>query len=78
MMNVSRTSQYKIILKLEPILTDEERNIYHRGRNYQYKTRTQEYIHASGFEAIIGYLYLLKRNERLEEIFKKAIQICNE
>ena len=34
-----------------------------------------EYIHASGFEAIIGYLYLLKKETRLKEIIDMAIRV---
>lgn len=72
---VSRTSQYKIIKALENELDEEERDIFKRGRNYNYKNKTTEYINASGFEALIGYLYLLDRKERLNYIIEKAIFI---
>ncbi len=75
---VSRSSQYKIITSIEKELTEEERNIYLRGRNYHYKTKSKEYIHASGFEAVIGYLYLLHRQERLDTMIRKAIQIIEQ
>ena len=72
---VSRDAQYKIIKILFEELDEEEKEIFRRGRNYNYKVKTLEYIHASGFEAVIGYLYLLKRFERLEEIINRAISI---
>lgn len=72
---VSRTSQYKIIQSL--ILDEEELEIFKRGRNHNYKDSSVEYINASGFEAVIGYLYLLERFERLDEIINKAIAIIN-
>ncbi len=72
---VSRDNQYKISLALASHMNDEEKNIFKRGRNYNYKQKTMEYINASGFEAVIGYLYLLKKEERLEKIINLAIEI---
>lgn len=73
---VSRTSQYKIVQKLK--LTEIEQEIFHRGRNYDYKTKTVEYINASGFEAVIGYLYLCGEMDRLNFIINEAIRIIEE
>ncbi len=75
---VSRVGQDKIITNLLDSLSNEEQEIYKRGRNYNYTNKTKEYVNASGFEALIGYLYLSKQNERLEEIIKKAILIIEE
>lgn len=72
---VSRDAQYKIINKIMDSLNEEEKDIFRRGRNYNYKNKTMEYIHASGFEAIIGYLYLLKKETRLKEIIDMAIRV---
>ena len=72
---VSKTAQNKIIKTLMPELTEEEVDIFKRGRNYKYKKNDNEYINASGFEAILGYLYLKKENERLEYLISKAIEI---
>jgi len=66
---VSRTAQSWLLQTLYPILTDEERNIYKRGRNYRYKDHSEEYLIASGFEAIIGYLYLNQQYDRFDELF---------
>jgi len=75
---VSRDAQSYIIEHLMPVLSDEEIDIFKRGRNYNYKTKTKAYINASGFEALIGYLYLTDELNRLEEILKMAIVIIED
>ena len=72
---VSRTSQYKIVQAIT--FTSEEYEIFKRGRNYGYKDTSVEYINASGFEAVIGYLFLLNKFDRLNEIIEEAIKIIN-
>lgn len=72
---VSSDAQYKIITELMGELTNEEIDIFKRGRNYNYKTKTDAYINASGFEALLGYLYLTRNSKRLNEIVGKAIYI---
>lgn len=72
---VSRTGQNIIINKLLPELSDEEVNIFKRGRNFNYKNKDSEYINASGFEALIGYLFLKQQNDRLDYLIKKSIEI---
>ena len=56
-------------------LTDDEKEIVRRGRNTQNhhlpkNSNVQEYMYATAFEALIGYLYLTKQNTRLREIFE--------
>ena len=68
---VKATNQALLMDKLLPILTSEEMDIYKRTRNTKMNTIAKhasisEYKKASGFEAVIGYLYLLGQNERLE------------
>ena len=58
---------YKI---LEEILTEEERAVYRRGRNAKSATMAKnatmkDYRMATGFEALIGYLYLTEQFERM-------------
>ena len=58
------------------ILTEEEIAVFKRARNSHMNTIAKnatiaDYKKASGFEAVIGYLYLLGKNERLEELFEK-------
>ena len=57
------------------ILTEDEIAIFKRARNTHMNTieknaSVADYKKASGFEAVIGYLYLLGKNERLEELFE--------
>lgn len=70
---VKAEAQAKMILKLEPFLTEEELAIYKRGRNAKSYTTAKnasviDYRMATGFEALIGYLYLQNEWERLMEL----------
>ena len=75
---VKAKAQADILMKIEETLTDEEKDIVRRGRNTQThhtakNATVQDYMYATAFEALIGYLYLAKQDERLEEILKKSI-----
>ena len=75
---VKAESQAKIIEKIWDDLTEEEQEIFKRGRNTQNhhlpkNGNVADYSHSTGFEALIGYLYLSKKDERLEEILKLCI-----
>ena len=64
-------------------LSEEEMNIYKRGRNnaphnHRKNLNYNEYLASSGFEALIGYLYLKKDKERLNTLINMAIQIIEE
>lgn len=76
---VSAKAQSNIIDKIEDILTEEEIQIYKRGRNTNISTNKHvdmiEYKKATGFEALIGYTYLTHNILRLEEILKHCIEI---
>ncbi len=55
------------------VLTEEEISIYKRGRNSHVNSNRKNidlanYLDATGFEALIGYLYLKGNVERLEEL----------
>ncbi len=74
---VSAKGQASILKRLieENHLTDDEIEIVKRGRNYKRSihpkhTDLATYKQATGFEALIGYLYLSNHRERLEEILK--------
>ncbi|PLT35354.1 Mini-ribonuclease 3 [Bacillus sp. V5-8f] len=61
------------------ILTEEELAVVRRGRNAKSgtvpkNTDVQTYRYGTAFEALLGYLYLAGRNERLEEMIIQAIQ----
>ena len=60
-------------------LSEEERGIFKRGRNAKTGTVPKhadvgEYKYATGFEALLGYLFLAKKHERLLEILKASIE----
>jgi ribonuclease III family protein len=76
---VSAKSQSGIIHRILPKLTDEEKDIVRRGRNAKSGTVPKnadisEYKYATGFESLIGYLYLEGRFERLTHIINMAIE----
>ena len=71
---VKAKSQADILKRLEVYLTDEEKEIVRRGRNAENhhlpkNANVEEYMYSTAFEALIGYLYLCKKDERLKEIF---------
>ncbi len=76
---VSAKGQSQILKEIEDFLTDEEKDIVRRGRNSNPHSTAKnadivEYKYATGFEALIGWLYLNKKEERLEEILKKCVE----
>lgn len=63
----------------EEILTDEERSVYKRGRNTKSHTSAKNasiaaYRKATGFEALIGYLYVTDQMERILELTKAGLK----
>lgn len=77
---VKAKSQAIIIHNIEEELTEEEHRIYKRGRNQKSHTSAKnadiiDYKCATGFEALIGYLYLSKQTKRLDYIINKGIEI---
>lgn len=80
---VKASSQAYILQKLENELSDDEKEIVRRARNTENhhlpKNATiQEYMYATAFEGLIGYLYLTNQKERLEEILKKSLELKKE
>ena len=72
---VSAAAQSNAIEALLPLLTEEETQIYHRGRNAKSHSHPKnvdlsEYHRATGFEAVWGYLHLAGAEERMEELFE--------
>ncbi len=70
---VKASAQAALYLAAEEILTEEEKAVYRRGRNAHSGTMPKnatmkDYRMATGLEALIGYLFLLKREDRLREI----------
>lgn len=63
-------------------LTKEEEAVMRRGRNAKSTTvpkniSAQTYRYSTGFEALIGYLYLKDEQSRLEHIIEKSIKFIN-
>ncbi len=74
---VSAHGQSALLERLLPLLTEEEEEIYRRGRNAKKPTRSKnatvaEYVRSTGFEALFGYLYLTGQSARAEELLGKA------
>lgn len=77
---VKAKAQATIMHELESELTEEELRIYKRGRNQKSHTYPKnadiiDYKHATGFEALVGYLHLGNEKERLDYIISKGINI---
>ena len=75
---VKAKAQAETLKKLETILTEEEKEIVRRGRNTQThhiakNASMQDYMYATAIEALIGYLYLTKQDDRLFEMMKMEI-----
>jgi ribonuclease-3 family protein len=74
---VNARVQAKMIDALEEELTEEERSVYHRGRNAKSYTAAKnasiiEYRKATGLEALCGYLYLQGEQERMLTLIRTA------
>ena len=75
---VKAGTQAEMIKVLEPALTQEEADVYRRGRNAKSPTMAKnatmsDYRNATGFEALMGYLYLQDEFPRIVELVKKAV-----
>ena len=72
---VKASAQSEMIEKLKPHLTEEEMAVFKRGRNAKSYTMAKnatmsDYRRATGFEALMGYLYLTEQLERMLELIK--------
>ena len=72
---VKASAQSEMIEKLKPYLTEEEMAVFKRGRNAKSYTMAKnatmsDYRRATGFEALMGYLYLTEQWERMLELIK--------
>lgn len=77
---VNAGAQAMMIRALEPILTEEEAGVYRRGRNAKSPTTAKnasvgDYRKATGFEALIGYLYLSDQFERAVELSRLGVEM---
>lgn len=76
---VRASAQAEFVDRLLPHLTQEESSFYRRGRNAHVhgvpkNATAAQYAKATGLEALFGALYLLGRQERVEELFQTVRQ----
>ncbi|NEZ46595.1 Mini-ribonuclease 3 [Clostridium niameyense] len=76
--HVKAHGQSEYIKKIMPTLTEDEMYIFKRGRNAKSGTipknaDVQEYKFATGFEALIGFLYLTNQVDRLNYILNTIV-----
>lgn len=76
---VKAEKQSQMIDVLEPLLTEEEYAVYKRGRNAKSYTMAKnaamsDYRRATGFEALMGYLYLTDQNTRMIDLVKLGLE----
>lgn len=72
-------TQSAMMIQIEPILSKEEEAVYKRGRNAKSYTCAKnasvaEYRKATGFEALLGWLYLKGEFDRMMEVIKIGIE----
>ena len=77
---VRATSQARAFHRIEQALTEEELDYFRRGRNSGHlnaprSATISEYRTATGFEAVLGYLHLCGRTERIEQLLLDAYGI---
>ena len=78
---VNAGAQATMITALLEELSEEELQVYKRGRNAQAVTKAKnasmkDYRTATGFEALIGYLYLNQETERMLELIDKGLHLA--
>ena len=72
------TAQAEFFKEIETLLTEEELSVFKRARNAKKTTRAKsasvaEYNVSTGFEAVLGYLYMTGETERLNYLLNKGI-----
>jgi ribonuclease III family protein len=82
---VSAKAQAKVVYVLldEAYFSEEEEAVLKRGRNAKSgsipkNTDANTYRYSTGFEAVLGYLYLHNRKERLDQLMEKVFSILDD
>lgn len=75
---VCAPAQAKMVSAIYDSLTEEEQGIYKRGRNANSYTKAKnasraDYRRATGFEAVLGYLYLKEDFKRLTDVVRMSL-----
>lgn len=73
--------QAQMIVALKDELTEDEAEVFKRGRNAKPHTMAKnasraDYHKATGFEAVMGYLYLTGQSERMLELIKRGMELA--
>lgn len=73
---VSAHGQSELLEKIMPLFTEEEADVFRRGRNAKKPTKSKnasvaEYNRSTGFEAVLGYLYLTGQYDRISELLSR-------
>jgi len=76
---VNAGAQAADMMKIAPLLTEEEEEVFRRGRNTRVNSvpkhaQLGDYHAATGLEALFGYLYLMGRQERLNALFAAILE----
>ena len=76
---VRASSQARMAHAIEPILEPDEHDVWRRARNAKSSTHPRsadvlEYRHSTAFEAVLGYLHLCGRTERLQTLLRAALK----
>lgn len=79
---VKAEAQSAMVQAILPVLTEEEEAVFKRGRNAKSYTTAKnasvgDYRRATGFEALIGYLYLTEQTERILFLVKEGVTLAN-
>ncbi len=74
---VCAEAQFRAAQHISPLLSEEEMQVFRNGRNAKSATIPKHaevihYRHATGLEALVGYLYLEERRERLSFLLGKV------
>lgn len=82
-MRVQASAQSKMMRAIQEHLTEEEHSVFKRGRNAKSVSPAKnqsitDYRRATGFEALMGYLYLKKEWKRMLELVKIGLESMDE
>ena len=72
---VSAHGQSELLEKILPLFTEDETDVFKRGRNAKKSTRSKnasvlEYNRSTGFEAVLGFLYLTGQYQRISYLLE--------
>ncbi|PYG84846.1 ribonuclease-3 family protein [Ruminiclostridium sufflavum DSM 19573] len=76
---VNAKAQSDIVHRISDMLTQDEQDVVRRGRNAKSATAPKhaeitDYRYSTGYEALIGYLYLTNSTDRLMEILELSVE----